>query len=899
MELLYLLLVNTALNLQLTKNIINKLKPAAFQITWTKAWTPYPFKIYIEEGSAWGISSSQKWKVAVKKATAKIDLLPFLYHQVRVYDIDVENIDYSQQSVKSKSEKTNHEPYVASLTDSRMKQRTSYTTANKKTKQKKEEKSWNIALDNITAQGEHSFWIYQAKGVFSGGIHIGSLNIKTNGGLFSVNNGRINILMNTLQIGKKKDVLTLSKLKGRIDLSPIVFSENTGTHMLSFLTVNSTISSQVGHLEMMNVFLKRLNATSVEGKGRMEGHIVFDKGLLRPETNITIFANPLALSVEAYSVKGEGEIGIIISKEEPSRTDAYVHFDKMKTTILEKGKETVLFRGKALVLEAKGSPRLVPTPPKKEILTSLALDIPAVTVENIALMQRYVPEKWAFTLKKGVGELYVKARVDKRNALLDAQLLANSAKVGLSKHIFQTDLDLKVKLNTRTEQIAAGQKLTTDISGSHISLQHSVMENSKQKSDKWDTFLSIDKGVLTMPLPGETNTTVIKPPDIKKIFGAADALMKVSGNISRFDWLNMILTNSLNLNISGKGEIVADLKLKKGQLLKGSSIHIVPHALQVGLLDYSFSGNGQMHFNVTEGGNAPSMVFNITLHDAKMKRRSERETMIEHVEAILNGNISDLDLEKKQKEIALHLKIPSAKVKNIAIYNGYIPKNSPFKLTGGTANLTADINLKSNDARGYVQLSTHGLAMNIDKQNISARLRMDLRISGGVPRNMLFNISGSTITIDQARVQGSTINYRQSGWYAKIGLKKANVVWRKPMRLHSKIALQIKDSRPIVAMLDNQKEKHNWLSKLMTIQDIKGNATVNMANNVISVPYAFVKSDKIDIGAKGLISSVLREGMFYLRYKKLKILLKLRNGKKNIDIFHVKKTFDSYHIPKM
>ena len=52
-------------------------------------------------------------------------------------------------------------------------------------------------------------------------------------------------------------------------------------------------------------------------------------------------------------------------------------------------------------------------------------------------------------------------------------------------------------------------------------------------------------------------------------------------------------------------------------------------------------------------------------------------------------------------------------------------------------------------------------------------------------------------------------------------------------------------------MMDNKKEKHNWMSKMMTIEDINGKATVNMSNNIITFPYAFVKSDKIDIGQKG------------------------------------------------
>ena len=56
---------------------------------------------------------------------------------------------------------------------------------------------------------------------------------------------------------------------------------------------------------------------------------------------------------------------------------------------------------------------------------------------------------------------------------------------------------------------------------------------------------------------------------------------------------------------------------------------------------------------------------------------------------------------------------------------------------------------------------------------------------------------------------------------------------------------------------------------------------------------------KIDIGAKGIISLKLRDGMFYFCFKMLKGLLKLRNGKKNFDILHVQKTFCNYVIPSV
>ena len=69
---------------------------------------------------------------------------------------------------------------------------------------------------------------------------------------------------------------------------------------------------------------------------------------------------------------------------------------------------------------------------------------------------------------------------------------------------------------------------------------------------------------------------------------------------------------------------------------------------------------------------------------------------------------------------------------------------------------------------------------------------------------------------------------------------------------------------------------------------------MNLKDNRITIPYAFASSDKIDVGAKGIIDAQHREGVVYARYKKLKGLMKIENGKRNFDIFGAKKSFDAY-----
>ena len=897
LELAYVLILNTALNVSLTQKLIKKIKPEKFQITWEKAWTPYPFKVYIEDGSAWGASSSQQWKVKVHNASASVSLLPLLKHKVNVYDIDAVNVNYFQRPVTVDTKKAGKEAFFVTINNDKHMETTGKTTVVKKKAHKKEKKAWQIELKDIVANGEHSFWIYHAKGNFSGNVKIDHLSIETKGGPFAIHNGTLDILMNSLQIGKEKDVLTQSKIKGSVEFSPIVFSKNKGMKMLSYLSFDTDIRSQMGNLDLLNIYLHRFKTASLKGKGMLDGHIHFHKGKLLSKTDIKINADSLSLSMMDYRIKGNGQIGLSVQSKDPKVLQAKVIFDSLHAyaSDKEKGKETLMVEGKGLTLEAKGSPQLVPVPAKKEILRHLALDIPSVKIDDLNTFQRYVPQKWGFKLHGGSGELHAKAALEKTHTSFNVQVLSKEAKVGFSKQTFQSNLDLMLKFDA-----ALGDIFTADMSGSYLSLKDSVITDKAKSSKSWDTRLSIDKSTFTLPLKTDGNTSKedlsIDNMDVKKLLSTADGTLKVTGNISQLDWLNLLLKNTLNLTFFGKGQIEADLKLKQGFLTQGSSISVIPKNLEVGLLDYAFTGDGMFLFDVTQGGKTPTMKFNLSLSDAEMKRKNEKQAMIEHVNVKLNGEVKDLDLKRPQKDIDLHLQIPSAKIKDITIYNSYIPKNSPFRLSGGKADMQADIQLSTNDAKGYVKLLTKGLTMKVDEQKISARLKMDIKLSGGTPKNMAFNIAGSSIVFDQARVTGNTSSYTTPDWSAQVQLKKANVVWRKPIRLQSETTLQIKDSRPVVAMLDNQKEKHNWLSKLMTIEHIRGTATVNMANNVITFPYAFVKSDKIDIGAKGIISSALREGMFFLRYKHLKLLLKMKNGKKNIDIFHTKKTFDNYKV---
>lgn len=47
-ELFYLLVVNGALQLQMTQDLVNKIRPAKYHVTWERARSWYPFRVHAE-----------------------------------------------------------------------------------------------------------------------------------------------------------------------------------------------------------------------------------------------------------------------------------------------------------------------------------------------------------------------------------------------------------------------------------------------------------------------------------------------------------------------------------------------------------------------------------------------------------------------------------------------------------------------------------------------------------------------------------------------------------------------------------------------------------------------------------------------------------------------------------
>ena len=915
-EFIYLVLFNLALNLPLTQTLVNNIKPDKFQAHWEDAWTWYPFRVHARRVSVNGQSRSQQWQVELQNASASIALLPLVLRKVKIYDLQGIDIEYYQRPrLKPDKDFSKMVEYFPSIRDREI--NTAVETSRKK------RKPWIITLGNIVANGNHKFWVYHLQGTLQGEVHL-DLSFQTQGGPFSASNGQVDIILDSLFINGDQEVLKQSYITGTVEVAPILFAQNKGIKSLAFISLDTEISAEVGSLEFLNLYLQAFKGMNLDGKGQLSGHLRFDKGKVLTDTHLKIAAKNLSMALLEHKIEGDGAINLDINNTNTDELKIEILFTDLDAFTVPSGEsgdesgegqeeQQKLFSGNGLSVVARGSPSLFPLESRESLITYLGAEIPSMKIIDLGVYQRYIPDKWRMKLYGGQGELQAKVDLSASAFRANLKITSTDADVGVEEHRFSTDLELGLNID-----VPSFKSANIDVSGSYLRFAKGrLLSEEGQQSEIWHSDLLIDKGNLKLHLPEkpqlsvtkkspETRSLTKKETDIKNLSEAlrqqklknllaiSDAELKIKGNTSQIEWLNLLLKNTFNMTFSGSGQLAADLRIISGWLATGSQVEVKTEPLQVRVLDYLFSGDGVLKLEVEQGGASPDVKFNLQLTDALFKRHDEEQAFIADAVLKLYGLGKNMSYKGPGKDLELHMQIPSAKIKDMSVYNLYLPKQSLLQFSGGKADLSADIRLKPEFAEGFVKLKTEGLIIQLDEQYVAAELNININLANGTPANMDFDISGSSILLDKVRVIGEHKNYNQSDWSAKIHLNNTQTIWKKPFSIHSESVVEIKDSRPLVAMLSNQREKHGWLSKLLTIEDIQGTARLDIEHNEIVIPYVFFDSDKIDLGAKGIINEHTHEGVFYARFKKLKGLLKVRNGQRNFDILKAKKKFDDY-----
>jgi hypothetical protein len=387
--------------------------------------------------------------------------------------------------------------------------------------------------------------------------------------------------------------------------------------------------------------------------------------------------------------------------------------------------------------------------------------------------------------------------------------------------------------------------------------------------------------------------------EARDVLGRSSGVMGFEAELSSLAWIGVLLGGNSRTAVSGSSTIAGDLVLQDGLPDVGTNIDIRSQSLAVDFLDYVARGDGSVAFRVEEGGAGPDWIMDIELTDADMKAHDEAAASIRDVDMSLDAVVGDIRLDPGERPFALEFLLRSATVSDMSTFNGFFPGDSPLHFVSGTASLTADILLRHDDADGWLTLKSNDVRARADTQLVRADVLVELRVVDGVPPAGIFDLSGSRITLENVRVDGEAARFDEAAWSARLDLPRGEVTLSEPPAMKLQAVFRASDSRPIVALFKNQEGwRPEFLTRMLTVEDISGNARVEMADDRMEIPGARAESDNIEVGAKAVISPETRDGVVYLRYKKADALLRIVNGKRKLDLIKVREKFDQYQLPQ-
>jgi len=882
-EVVYLTLGNLALRLPVTQTLLNKIRPDKFEVTWDEAWTWYPFRVHARGVSANGQSRRQQWQLELPVGSASISLLPLIFKHVNLYDLYGEDVEYFQRPrLKPENDYVDVRAFFPPIRNRELNNAEPLPTG---------KRPWTTNIKNARVSGTHNVWFYQVRGAIEGELQA-DIHVRTRGGPFSLSSGEADVIMDSVFINGDHEALKDVVVKGRVAFSEFVPRENRGVKSLAYLTAHAEVSADVDSLTFLNLYLRHFDGMHVDGEGRVAGQFNFDRGTLLPGTRLDVSAPDLSLDLLNHRAQGGGNIELEVSPETPDTLSAALKFDELIAN--RQGDDRPLFTGDGLIVEVRGDAALFPEDGGQPIARYLAVTVPAVTVPDLAVYQHYIPDHLGLRFQGGEGVLHGKAVLDHASLHGDLKLDSDDADIGIKDYRFKADVDVALLAGTSDDGSEG-----LDVAGTYIRLSDARLANKvKGESETWQAYITVDEGALNFhardAIVDSGLLQVINNQGARELLDTADGDLMMTGSVSSLGWLNQLMKNDYQAEIAGTSDLKARLLLQNGWPAAGTRVEVLPNDLAVKVLDYVAKGEGTVVLKLDEGGQQPDAHLDVQLKNAYFKRLNEEKAIIDHVEMQLLALARDMSFGGPAEDLTLRLQIPKARVTDMSVYNLYFPENSPLRLLGGEADLVADIELEPKTAHGYVKLKTDKLRSQLDEQEIAGDVTVNINIAGGTPKNMDFDISGSTLLLDNIKVIGNKETMAETDWNATVDFTRANTVWKKPVRLKAEADIQMKDSTPVVAMLSNHRNKNGWIEKLLTVGKIEGEASVDMQQQQIVFPYAFAGSDKIDIGAKGVITRETRDGVIFARYRKLKGLLKIRDGKRNFDVIKAQKKFDAY-----
>ncbi|MDH3693447.1 MAG: hypothetical protein OER96_02615, partial [Gammaproteobacteria bacterium] len=838
-------------------------------IKWDSAWTVVPGLVHISNLRLRNQTRRVQSFIEVDKVTALCALTPFIQRTFRTHWLRASGVAVKVrprpddlQSVESIQA---YFPAIPGLD----------LTPAAEMPRPEMKRPWRIQLDGIHAAAIRDIWFANVR--LTGDANAsGSANIVTRAEVaVPIANGEFAFEKTMIN-----DTIVARHLNGNFETSmePFVPRQNPGLAVFQFLSGELSLNASIDDLSFINYYLQQTPWLTLDGTSQLLGRVILDHGRLATGTNLAFSEADITTRLGDYRAKGRGRIVGKVTQTAPSSADSTMVVQFEQVDIKHRLDKQTHFSSTDFRIAVSSEPLVIGgvIPP-----TTVELNQTDGVIPDFSLYNRYLPAS-GVEIHGGVGELSGTLSVSQQRIHGSLQLKGKQVALEIKDQPVVSDIELDIALNN--DDLNKG---LFDFSGSRIQLRNAAIAGDTPATG-WSGEIRLRNGKLEWP--GIANRFAPTGAHKAQTLQLPSGTILLDGKISDIGVFNPLLANGPRLAVHGPGSLNATMELKELGLAKGSRVVVDSQSISLTFLDYIANGQGQVQGLLGDTSEQQQITLTADINDASLQRQGDTNN---HIEKLALSMRATGKIEEKTNALngtQARIELEHGRVRDIRVYNNYLPHNSMAQLVSGQAQVNGWWELDARTGTGELTLNAKKVIAKIRDQLVTGELTLNGKLYSGDLKTKHFDIRGTELVLDNILVQEQTDN----PWTGSLKIAAGKLRLSQPIEIDGALDLSMQDTRPFINLFGARDGKPKWLANLFNVKNIEGTTNIKLDKRDLTLTGLTLTGDKLLLQGHLRFSDKNLDGIAYVKYRKFGATVELKGKEREWHLVKPNKKFAAY-----
>ena len=374
----------------------------------------------------------------------------------------------------------------------------------------------------------------------------------------------------------------------------------------------------------------------------------------------------------------------------------------------------------------------------------------------------------------------------------------------------------------------------------------------------------------------------------------------LSGNSQGAALINTLLAKieAVELGSPG-GQIDGVVELQRGVLSPGTTLSFSADGGWVDIMDWRATGLFELESTVEQQEGEIASKVEVSLTDVVLTGKEGGDPLLAGADLVVKAEAGELDVSGGVDGLsssldAILLDLNNAHVADITRFP--VPAVEDFTLDGGEI-LVESHALLTRDSGGEASIKVHGegIEASYGEVALDGNILLDLQAATDNVGDRRFEFSDSAFRVDMVTIEDG--KKTDTGWYFHLDMPEGWLKLKDPGEIVASATLKMKNTRPLIAILGQEKSILNKLKGLLNFEDVEGEADLEIAANRLEIEDFNIDSEGLKLKANLQIIDKQAKGILYTKFHGIPFAIDMRGEKRNLHLMKPLQWYEEQTVP--